>query len=47
VERALPHGYLLLQREHAVWWERFWAQAEAEGSGDTDYRDLYLSTTSP
>lgn len=47
VERALPHGYLLLQREHAVWWERFWARAEAEGSEDTDYRDLYLSTTSP
>ncbi|MBI2951074.1 hypothetical protein HYY27_03220 [bacterium] len=43
VERALPHGYLLLQREHAVWWERFWAKHEAEGSQDTSYRDIYRS----
>jgi len=43
VERALPHGYLLLQREHAVWWERFWAKHETEGSQDTNYRDIYRS----
>ena len=33
VERALPHGYLLLQREHAVSWERFWESAETEHAG--------------
>ena len=33
VERALPHGYLLLQREHAVSWERFWESAETEPPG--------------
>ncbi|OGG43521.1 MAG: hypothetical protein A3F84_29620 [Candidatus Handelsmanbacteria bacterium RIFCSPLOWO2_12_FULL_64_10] len=43
VERALPHGYLLLQREHAVWWERFWEKYEAEDSETTDYRDIYCS----
>ncbi|MSS72267.1 MAG: hypothetical protein EXS64_12365 [Candidatus Latescibacteria bacterium] len=48
VERALPHGYLLLQREHAVWWERFWETAEsASAAGDVDYRNLYLSRATP
>ena len=45
VEGGLPHGYLLLQREHAVWWEQFWSKSEPgipDRGSESDYiRNLY------
>ncbi len=45
VEGGLPHGYLLLQREHAVWWEKFWSRSEPgipDRGSESDYiRNLY------
>ena len=47
VERALPLGHLLLQREHAVSWERFWSTLEDGDPETTDYRDIYSSRVTP